>query len=139
MSSNFPTYKVKPSLLNDAKWYRIFYTYHWENNYAEVIYGNVKIILKYSYGNHILGEINITRKLVKNLLLHYFEFNILKCNFSRMKHTLWTTSNIIFSLLPTEGSHLQQQNVADMTDTEDWSYQHTLFTICLTDCPKWGI
>jgi hypothetical protein len=58
-------------------------------NCAEVKYGCVKIILKhlkYSYENNILGEINITRKLVPILLLNYFELRCLKCNYSGIKH-----------------------------------------------------
>jgi len=56
-----------------------------------------------------------------------------------MKHTFQTTTDIIFSPLPTEGSHLLQYKMADMTHTEDLPYQHTLCTICLTDWPKMGL
>ena len=92
--------------------------------------------LKYSYGNHILGEINFTIKLVKNLLLNYFEFNFLKCSYFGMKHTFQTTTDIIFSPLPTLGSQMQQHEMAAMIHTEDLSYQHILCTICLSDWTK---
>jgi hypothetical protein len=58
--------------------------------------------LKYSYENHILGEIIITRKLLPILLLNYFELNFLKCNYSGMKHTFQTSSDIF---------HLYQRKV----------------------------